>query len=205
MKHMNGSTIPFCTIRYFKLSPYRRLDYPLNSPQRYWRYSTQVNMALFELASYHFRHRSSLVGSRSYQQLLYCPSITIFMTAFSLTDPSPAIRQVCFAIIEIREHFSEMSLSQLSIFEDGNHRTACMFTTEMRASVGLALKRHPFEIYMIISNLDEVSWDILTSRLFKWLERSWKHVGMEESLKRCCPQFYRWGKMFLKEDFIVKM
>jgi hypothetical protein len=134
------------------------------------------------------------------------------------------------------------------LFEDGNHRTACLFTMETCANVGLALKRHPFEIYVIISNLDEVSWNTVKSRLFKWLERSWKHVGVEESLKwrkmyarlikeipfwntlirhvakilnneaydykdrkalavqlkRCCPQFYRWGKTLLKEDFAVK-
>lgn len=134
------------------------------------------------------------------------------------------------------------------LFEDGNHRTACLFTMETCANVGLALKRHPFEIYVIISNLDEVSWNTVKSRLFKWLERSWKHVSVEESLKwrkiyarlikeipfwntlirhvgkilnneafdykdrkdlavqlkRCCPQFYRWGKMLLKEDFTVK-
>lgn len=59
------------------------------------------------------------------------------------------------------------------VFEDGNHRTAMLFVMECCARYNLILRSHPLEMYIIISSLDEIEWELVVVRLEKWIKRNW--------------------------------
>ena len=83
------------------------------------------------------------------------------------------------------DFFCEVARSAVFIrseqfFEDANHRSAMLFIMECCYNSGIVLQKHPFEIYIIISNLHEVPWHTVVVELTKWLRKSSKSLGDDE-------------------------